>query len=135
MNEHFKTVITMKTKALIATCLAAIFFLTITSCSKVIDVQIAALEKSIDKLEDNYKDMKPSDIEKAIDLIESQIDALEEREDDMTKEQGKKFANLQGRYTKLLIKIELYLMVDNIFDGSEVERVIEYIKGLLGDDA
>ena len=106
-----------------------------TSCNKVIDVQIAALEKSIDKLDDEYKNMTPNEIEKAINVVEKQIDALEERKDDMTREQGKKFANLQGRYTKLLVKIELYLMVDNIFEGSEVEKVIEYIKGLLGANA
>lgn len=125
----------MKTKTLLLSIFACLFVLALTSCNKVIDVQIAALEKSIDKLDDEYKNMTPNEIEKAINVVEKQIDALEERKDDMTKEQGKKFANLQGRYTKLLVKIELYLMVDNIFEGSEVEKVIEYIKGLLGTNA
>lgn len=125
----------MKTKTLLLSIFACLFVLALTSCNKVIDVQIAALEKSIDKLDDEYKNMTPNEIEKAINVVEKQIDALEERKDDMTKEQGKKFANLQGRYTKLLVKIELYLMVDNIFEGSEVEKVIEYIKGLLGANA
>lgn len=125
----------MKTKTLVLSFFACLFVLALTSCNKVIDVQIAALEKSIDKLDDEYKNMTPNEIEKAINVVEKQIDALEERKDDMTREQGKKFANLQGRYTKLLVKIELYLMVDNIFEGSEVEKVIEYIKGLLGANA
>lgn len=125
----------MKTKTLLLSIFACLFVLVLTSCNKVIDVQIAALEKSIDKLDDEYKNMTPNEIEKAINVVEKQIDALEERKDDMTREQGKKFANLQGRYTKLLVKIELYLMVDNIFEGSEVEKVIEYIKGLLGANA
>jgi uncharacterized protein Yka (UPF0111/DUF47 family) len=125
----------MKTKTLLLSIFACLFVLALTSCNKVIDVQIAALEKSIDKLDDEYKNMTPNEIEKAINVVEKQIDALEERKDDMTREQGKKFANLQGRYTKLLVKIELYLMVDNIFEGSEVEKVIEYIKGLLGANA
>lgn len=125
----------MKTKTLLLSIFACLFVLALTSCNKVIDVQIATLEKSIDKLDDEYKNMTPNEIEKAINVVEKQIDALEERKDDMTKEQGKKFANLQGRYTKLLVKIELYLMVDNIFEGSEVEKVIEYIKGLLGANA
>jgi uncharacterized protein Yka (UPF0111/DUF47 family) len=125
----------MKTKTLLLSIFACLFVLALTSCNKVIDVQIAALEKSIDKLDDEYKNMTPNEIEKAINVVEKQIDALEERKDDMTREQGKKFANLQGRYTKLLVKIELYLMVDNIFEGSEVEKVIEYIRGLLGANA
>ena len=125
----------MKTKTLLLSIFACLFVLVLTSCNKVIDVQIAALEKSIDKLDDEYKNMTPNEIEKAINVVEKHIDALEERKDDMTREQGKKFANLQGRYTKLLVKIELYLMVDNIFEGSEVEKVIEYIKGLLGANA
>ena len=125
----------MKTKTLVLSFFACLFVLALTSCNKVIDVQIAALEKSIDKLDDEYKNMTPNEIEKAINVVEKQIDALEERKDDMTREQGKKFANLQGRYTKLLVKIELYLMVDNIFEGAEVEKVIEYIKGLLGANA
>lgn len=125
----------MKTKTLLLSIFACLFVLALTSCNKVIDVQIAALEKSIDKLDDEYKNMTPNEIEKAINVVEKQIDVLEERKDDMTREQGKKFANLQGRYTKLLVKIELYLMVDNIFEGSEVEKVIEYIKGLLGANA
>lgn len=125
----------MKTKTLLLAFFACLFVLALTSCNKVIDVQIAALEKSIDKLDDEYKNMTPNEIEKAINVVEKQIDALEERKDDMTREQGKKFANQQGRYTKLLVKIELYLMVDNIFEGSEVEKVIEYIKGLLGANA
>ena len=121
----------MKTKALLISVLAALLLLAVTSCSKVIDAQLTALEKSIDKLEEKYKDMTPEEVEKAIDLVEKQFDALEEREDDMTKEQEKRFANLEGRYTKVLLKIELYLMVNDLFDGSEVEPVIEYIKGLL----
>ena len=75
------------------------------------------------------------EIKKAIDLIEKQIDALEEREDDMTKEQRKEFSNLNGRYTKLLVKIQLYLWAQELFDTEEVESTIEYIKGLLGANA
>lgn len=112
--------------------IACLFVLAMSSCNKVIDVQIAALEKSIDKLDDEYKNMTPKEIEKSIDLIETQIDALEEREDDMTKEQRKEFSNLNGRYTKLLVKIQLYLWAQELFDTEEVESTIEYIKGLLG---
>lgn len=125
----------MKTKVLILSFIAIVFMVASTSCGKVIDVQIAALEKSIDKLDEEYKDMTPNEIKKAIDLIEKQIDALEEREDDMTKEQRKEFSNLNGRYTKLLVKIQLYLWAQELFDTEEVESTIEYIKGLLGANA
>lgn len=123
----------MKTRTVLISLFVGLLLLTVTSCSKVIDAQLAALEKSIDKLEEKYKDMTPKEVEKAIDLVETQIDALEEREDDMTKEQKKTFANLEGRYTKVLLKIELYLTVNNLFGGSEVEETIEYIKGLMGE--
>lgn len=112
--------------------IACLFVLAMSSCNKVIDVQIAAVEKSLDKLEEDYKDMTPKEIENALDLIETQFDALEGREDDMTKEQQKTVANLNGRYTKLLVKVQLYLLVNDIFDTAEVESTIEYIKGLLG---
>lgn len=122
----------MKTKALFVSMIACLFVLAMSSCNKVIDVQIAAVEKSLDKLEEDYKDMTPKEIENALDLIETQFDALEGREDDMTKEQQKTVANLNGRYTKLLVKVQLYLLVNDIFDTAEVESTIEYIKGLLG---
>ena len=125
----------MRTKTILVSIFACLFVLALTSCGKVIDVQIAALEKSIDKLDEEYKDMTPNEIKKAIDLIEKQIDALEEREDDMTKEQRKEFSNLNGRYTKLLVKIQLYLWAQELFDTEEVESTIEYIKGLLGANA
>ena len=125
----------MKAKVLVLSFVAIVFMVASTSCGKVIDVQIAALEKSIDKLDEEYKDMTPNEIKKAIDLIEKQIDALEEREDDMTKEQRKEFSNLNGRYTKLLVKIQLYLWAQELFDTEEVESTIEYIKGLLGANA
>ena len=125
----------MKAKVLVLSFVAIVFMVASTSCGKVIDVQIAALEKSIDKLDEEYKNMTPNEIKKSIDLIEKQIDALEEREDDMTKEQRKEFSNLNGRYTKLLVKIQLYLWAQELFDTEEVESTIEYIKGLLGANA
>lgn len=125
----------MKTKTILASIFACLFVLALTSCNKVIDVQIAALEKSIDKLDNNYKEMSTDEIKTAIDLIEKQFDALDERKDDMTSEQKNKVSNLNGRYTKLLLKIQLYLAVQDLFEDTGVAELIEYIKGLLGADA
>lgn len=110
-------------------------FCVITSCSKVIDLKISSLEKSIDKLEEKYKDMSATEIEDAIQDCQDQFDSLLEKEDKLNKEQINKISNLQGRFDRLLAKIEIYLMVNEFIEDSGVEPVIEYIKGLLGAKA
>lgn len=103
-----------------------------SSCTPRIDKQIASLAQSIDKLEENYKDMTPNQIENAIERCERQLNALLDNESKLTKEQRKELSSLEGRYHRVLLKIQLYLMVNEIIDAAEVEPVIEYIKGLLG---
>lgn len=110
-------------------------FCVITSCTKVTDLKISSLEKSIDKLEQNYKDMSATEIESAIENCQKQFDALNEEVDKLTKEQMNKINNLEGRFDRVLVKIELYLMVNEFLDESGVGPTIEYIKGLLGAKA
>lgn len=126
----------MMKKVLFAVAIVSAFFIT-TSCSKVYDTRIAALEKSIDKLEENYKDLSASEIENAIELCQKQLDALLELENDgkLNSDQKKKVSNLEGRFHRVLLKVQLYLMVNDVLDESGVQSVIEYIKGLLGASA
>lgn len=123
----------MMKKVLFAVAIVSAFFIT-TSCSKVYDTRIAALEKSIDKLEENYKDLSASEIENAIELCQKQLDALLELENDgkLNSDQKKKVSNLEGRFHRVLLKVQLYLMVNDVLDESGVQSAIEYIKGLLG---
>lgn len=125
----------MKTKVLILSFIAIVFMVASTSCGKVIDVQIAALETSIDKLDDSYKDMSTDEIKTAIDLIEKQFNALDDRKDDMSSEQKNKLSNLHGRYTKLLVSIQVHLGLKSLLEDTGVAELIEYIKGLLGANA
>ena len=110
-------------------------FCVITSCSKVIDLKISSLEKSIDKLEEKYKDMSAAEIEGAIENCQKQFDALNEEADKLTKEQKDSISKLKGRYHRLLLKVELYLMMNEFIDESGIGPTIEYIKGLLGTDS
>lgn len=121
----------MVKKTLLAAAIISAFFL-VTSCSRVNDVKIAALEKSIDKLESEYKDMTASEIENTIDLCDKQLNGLLDNQSKLTKEQQKKVSNLEGRFHRVLLKVQLYLMVNDVLDETGVESLIEYIKGLLG---
>ena len=121
----------MVKKVLLSVAVITAFFL-VASCSRVTDAKIAALEKSIDKLEDSYKDMTPKEIENTIELCDKQIKALHEKEEKLTSEQKNRIANLEGRFDRVLLKVELYLMVNDVLDESGVQSTIEYIKGLLG---
>ena len=122
----------MKTKTVLISVFACFILLAVVSCTKVTDLKISALEKSIDKLENDYKDMTPKEIENTIELCEKQLNALLDNESDLTKEQQKKVSNLEGRYHRVLLKVQLYLMVNDFLDETGVQSTIEYIKGLLG---
>ena len=122
-------------KTLFAAAVISAFFV-VTSCSRINDLKIDALEKSIDKLEEKYKDLSASEIENAIELCQKQLDALLELGDDgkLSMEQKKTVSNLEGRFHRVLLKVQLYLMVNDVLDESGVQSLIEYIKGLLGAD-
>ena len=112
--------------------LMAFSFVSLMSCSYIYDAKITALEKSIDKLDANYKKMTPEQIEEAIQNCNSQFDSLNENDSKLNKEQKKRIYNLKGRYDKMLIRICAYLEFENLLDSTGVEYIIEYIKGLIG---
>lgn len=121
----------IENKSSLLVFLACCLLLCLSSCSRITDAQITAFEKSIDKLEQKYKDLTPSELQKGIDVCEKQLEMLEGSDRDYTKEQTKRIANLKGRYQRLLLKIELYTLANEIFDTTEGESVLEYIRGLL----
>lgn len=121
----------MKTKLLSITLLASLVVLALASCGRLTDAQITTFEKSIDKLEEKYKELTPGELEKAINLCEKQLELLTDSDREFTKEQNNRIANLTGRYHRLLLKIEIYTKANEIFESSEGESVLEYIRGLL----
>lgn len=124
----------MKKLTSIVILTVAVLLITFTSCSKVTDAQIATFEKSIEKLDENYKDLTPSELEKAINLCEKQLELLTDADRELTPNQKKKIANLTGRYHRLLIEIELYTTANEIFGSNEGESALEYLHGLLTGD-
>ena len=121
----------MKKVTSIIVLAAFVLIAAFTSCSKVTDAQIAAFEKSIEKLDENYKDLTPSELEKAINLCEKQLELLTDPDRELTPNQQKKMANLKGQYHRLLLRIELYSTANEIFGSSEGESALEYLHGLL----
>ena len=95
----------MKTKVLLIAVFAGLFMLTSTSCKQIVDMQLSAFEKSIDKLEQNYKDLTPTQLDNAINACEVILGQLEDHKEDFTIHQRKQFRKLNLRYYWLLVKI------------------------------
>ena len=124
-----------KTTSIVILAVAVILTAFIScSCSKVTDAQIATFEKSIEKLNESYKDLTPRELEKAINLCEKQLELLTDTDRELTPNQQKRIANLTGRYHRLLIEIELYTTANEIFGSNEGESALEYLHGLLTGD-
>lgn len=99
-----------------------------TSCRLATDAQISAFEKSIEALENNYKDFTASELENAVSFCDDQLKALENTDREFTPNQKERISNLKGRYHRLLVEIELYTLANDLFGG---DSVIEYLRGLI----
>ncbi len=108
--------------------------MTVSSCSFINDRKIDAFENSIEKLGREYKEMTAEELEEAIKNCEEQKEYLSDEDNKFSKEQTKRIANLKGRYQNILVKIEVYTTVNNLFDVTEVESTLQYIKGLLTNE-
>lgn len=117
----------MKNKFLFLTLLVSTIF-TFTSCSYINDKKIDIFENSIERLDAEYKEMSADELEKAIKHCEELKEYLTEKKGKFSKEQANRFANLKGRYQKVLLEIEVYTR------ASEVESTLQYIKGLLTNE-
>lgn len=121
----------MKTKTLLIAFVACLFVHVLTSCTKFIDAQLTAFEKSINKLETNYKDLSPQSLEKAVSLLQSQFEELENIKDtEMTINQKKRFRKLKVNYFTLLVKIKTHVSLSNVFDSRDGKSVIDYLDEL-----
>lgn len=105
--------------------------LTLTSCRVTTDAQIAAFEKSVSLLEENYKDLTPNELKKALELCEKQYNALADNKQNFTANQKSRLSNAVGHYHRLLLKIDFYSLTNDVFDD---ESLLEYLKGLLNTD-
>lgn len=74
------------------------------SCYKMQDVRLIKLEKSIEKIELNYLDYSPEELQEKLDLLENRFDDLDHKR--LTDAQRVKIMSLKNRYDKLLLKLE-----------------------------
>ena len=124
----------MKSKTLLIAFVACLFVLALTSCNR-IDAQLTAFEKSIEKLENNYKDLSPRALEKALSSLQTRFEKLEDLDKDMTINQKKRFRNLKIQYYKLLLKIKWHTALSDVYESSEGQDVVDYILELLNSEA
>ena len=100
-------------------CLAIIMItfevMMISSCRFTVNAQIDAFEESITLLENNYKDLTPSELENAINICENQLNALNNIDTELTPNQKSRISHLTGHY-------------HHIFEGT---NILQYLKGLL----
>lgn len=119
----------MNRKKLVLIVLALFFAGAFVSCtSKVNDMRLSSLEKSIEKLEQNYSKYSPEKLKKEIEHCEKQFDEFSEKQDELSQDQRRQLSDLKGKYHKLLIEI---LLQDVSNEGAET---VSYLKGLLEED-
>lgn len=125
----------MKIKTLLIAFVACLFVLALTSCNR-IDAKLTAFEKSVNKLENNYKDLSPKALEKAVKSCQKRYEELEKLEKtDMSINQSDRFRDIAKHYAWLLIKINWYTIGSDKYNSSEGKSVIEYLLELLGPKA
>lgn len=101
----------------------------LVSCSKVNDMRLDTLKKSIEKLEQNYKDYSPEKLMREIEQCEIQFEKLDQDKDKLSINQKQQLSNLDSKFNKVLIKIGWDIYRNGLSD--EYRKVIEYIKDLL----
>lgn len=74
------------------------------SCYKMQDVRLIKLEKSIEKIELNYLDYSPEELQGKLDLLENRFDELDHKQ--LTDAQREKIMSLKNRYDKLQLRLE-----------------------------
>lgn len=124
----------MKIKTLLIAFVACLFVLALTSCNR-IDAKLTAFEKSINKLENNFKDLSPRALEKAVSSLQTRKEKLDELVDkDMTINQKSRFRDLKIQYYELLIKIKWHTALSDVYESNEGQSVVDYILELLNSE-
>jgi uncharacterized protein YeaO (DUF488 family) len=98
----------------------------LVSCtSKVNDIRLSSLEKSIEKLEQNYSKYSPEKLKKEIEHVEKQFDEFSEKKDELSQDQRRQLSDLKAKYHKILVEILFHDVSD------ESTETVAYLKGLL----
>lgn len=118
----------MRTKALLIIVLTSILMLALTSCKPIVNWHLKAFEKSVNKLEQNYKDLTPNQLERAVGKCDIQLEWLVDHKDNFTINQRKKFRELKIRYYWLL-----HYSISGIDLSEEYESVVGYIKDIIDE--
>lgn len=99
------------------------------SCTKTYDIRINTLEKSLNNLEQNYKDYSPEKLKREMQKCENQFEKLDQDKDKLTMNQRQQLSKLDRKFNKILIKIGWNLIKNELSD--KYREVLEYIKDLL----
>ena len=99
------------------------------SCSKTYDIRINTLGKSLNNLEQNYKDYSPKKLKREIEKCENQFDKLDRDKDNLTMNQRQQLSKLDRKFNKILINIVWNLIKNELSD--KYREVLEYVKDLL----
>lgn len=84
-------------------------------------MRLDALEKSVEKLDQNYGKYSPEKLKNEIEQCEKQFDELSEKKDELSQDQRRRLSNLKGEYEQVLVKIKA--------SDASIE-VIEFLKRL-----
>lgn len=122
----------MKTRKQLLVLLSCVVMLAAVSCQNteknIVELKIKAFEKSIEKLENNYKDMSGVQLEEAIEKCEIQKENLAQNKDNCSINQKKAIKDLSWRYRKILVKIMLHAKA---VDG--LDQFVAYLEELITD--
>lgn len=101
----------------------------VNSCTKTYDIRLNTLEKSLNNLEQNYKDYSPEKLKREMQKCENQFEKFDQDKDKLTMNQRQQLSKLDRKFNKILIKIGWNLIKNELSD--KYREVLEYIKDLL----
>ena len=111
--------------------IALLFVGSFNSCSKTYDLRLNTLEKSLNRLEQNYKSYTPEKLKSKIEECEIRFDKLAQDKDKMSIAQKQKLNELKREYYRILLEIYWNLVKSDI--SGTFTDVIEFLKDILDD--
>lgn len=114
--------------------------LLLSSCSLKYDMRLSLLDKSLDKLELNYRDYSSDELRERIDFCDDGIWKLILKNWDykLTDAQQLRLSALTGKYHRILIEICDYLESNDTDDNEEllmhIDYLLDYLDFTYGDE-
>ena len=104
----------MKKTLLILAFAIVVLTMALSSCKQTNEARLASLENSIERLENNYREMTEKEWETAVIAIDEQIEQFDELKDKgvLTKDQRQKLFELKARYVKVKVLVALPLNIE-----------------------